>query len=103
MVETNGNVDVDSRWLTLEQIICDSTLNDSTVFNVDVLLDCLISVYDSYSKSSIKTDKSINLFREHGKNGMKIFKFHQMKKKNSFFVFSSIIHFIDKTISFKHK
>jgi hypothetical protein len=65
MVE-NMNDDVESRLSELERLLFNSSIKDQTVLGVEALLDAFIVLYDECCSSTLRREKTIAEFIEHG-------------------------------------
>lgn len=66
----SGNLtdDVESRLGELERLLFNSSIKDQTVLGVEALLDAFVVLYDECCNSTLRREKTIAEFIEHGKN-----------------------------------
>jgi serine/threonine-protein kinase MRCK len=62
----NLNDDVESRLSELERLLFNSSIKDQTVLGVEALLDAFIVLYDECCSSTLRREKTIAEFIEHG-------------------------------------
>lgn len=62
----NNNDDVESRLGELERILFNSSIKDQTVLGVEALLDAFVVLYDECCNSTLRREKTIAEFIEHG-------------------------------------
>ena len=60
------NDDVESRLNELERLLFNSSIKDQTVLGVEALLDAFIVLYDECCNSTLRREKTIAEFIEHG-------------------------------------
>jgi serine/threonine-protein kinase MRCK len=58
--------DVESRLSELERLLFNSSIKDQTVLGVEALLDAFIVLYDECCNSTLRREKTIAEFIEHG-------------------------------------
>lgn len=62
----NLNDDVESRLGELERLLFNSSIKDQTVLGVEALLDAFVVLYDECCSSTLRREKTIAEFIEHG-------------------------------------
>jgi hypothetical protein len=62
----NRNNDIESRLGELVQPILNNSINDPTGLSIEALLDGFLVLYDECSNSTLRQEKSIKEFVEHG-------------------------------------
>lgn len=62
----NLNDDVESRLNELERLLFHSSIKDQTVLGVEALLDAFVVLYDECCNSTLRREKTIAEFIEHG-------------------------------------
>jgi serine/threonine-protein kinase MRCK len=62
----NVNDDVESRLNELERLLFNSSIKDQTVLGVEALLDAFVVLYDECCNSTLRREKTISEFIEHG-------------------------------------
>lgn len=60
------NDDVESRLNELERLLFHSSIKDQTVLGVEALLDAFVVLYDECCNSTLRREKTIAEFIEHG-------------------------------------
>ena len=69
MVE-NLTDDVESRLGELECLLFNSSIKDQTVLGVEALLDAFVVLYDECCNSTLRREKTIAEFIEHGQKNL---------------------------------
>lgn len=62
----NSLASIESRYDEIKQLISDGFTNDSTIMNIDGLLDAFLVLYDECSRNEFKREKTVKRYLENG-------------------------------------
>ncbi|CAF1278087.1 unnamed protein product [Rotaria sordida] len=63
----NNNINVESRYHEVKQLILNDFKNDSTILSIDGLLDALLVLHDECSSATLRKEKTVNVYLENAK------------------------------------